>query len=96
MQGIVRDAVQSVTRQQQMWIDNDNIAATQKFKDFGCELVHLPPAVERAVIDTANAYYSDKALTGTPLYKAILESQQNFISQSTQQSSLNTPAPSAS
>ena len=91
---IVRAAVQSVTREQQMWIDNDNIAATQKFADFGCKMVHLPPDVERAVIDTANEFYAEKAQTGTPLYKEILESQQTFIAASTQQSSLNTPAPS--
>ncbi|MBN1856890.1 MAG: TRAP transporter substrate-binding protein DctP [Dehalococcoidia bacterium] len=95
LQAIVLAAVQSVTREQQMWIDNDNIVATEKFRDFGCKMVHLPPDVERAVIDTANEFYAEKAMTGTPLYKEILESQVAFITASTQQSSLNTPAPSA-
>lgn len=95
LQAIVRAAVQSVTREQQMWIDNDNIAATQKFADFGCKMVHLPPDVERAVIDTAMEFYAEKALSGTPLYKNILASQEAFIAASTQQSSLNTPSPSA-
>jgi len=91
----VRAAVQSVTREQQMWIDNDNIAATQKFADFGCKMVHLPPDVERAVIDTAMEFYEEKAATEGALYKAILDSQNAFIAASTQQSSLNTPSPSA-
>ena len=95
LQAIVRAAVQAVTREQQMWIDNDNIVATQKFADFGCKLVHLPPDVERAVIDTASEFYAEQAETGTPLYKEILASQEEFISASTQQSSLNTPSPSA-
>ena len=95
LKAIVIAAVQSVTREQQMWIDNDNIGATQRFADFGCKMVHLPPDVERAVIDTANAFYAEKAETGTPLYKEILESQVAFISASMQQSALNTPAPSA-
>jgi len=95
MQAIVRAAVQSVTREQQMWIDNDNIVATQKFKDFGCKMIHLPPDVERAVIDTANEFYAGKAESGTPLYKEILTSQQLFIGQSGSQAALNTPAPSA-
>jgi len=95
LQAIVRAAVQSVTREQQMWIDNDNIAATQKFADFGCKMVHLPPDVERAVIDTAMEFYEEKAATEGALYKAILDSQNAFIAASTQQSSLNTPSPSA-
>ena len=95
LQAIVRAAVQSVTREQQMWIDNDNIAATQKFADFGCKMVHLPPDVERAVIDTAMEFYEEKAATEGALYKAILDSQNTFIAASTQQSSLNTPSPSA-
>ena len=95
LQAIVRAAVQAVTREQQMWIDNDNIAATQKFADFGCKMVHLPPDVERAVIDTAMEFYAEKAATESPLYKEILESQNTFIAASTQQSSLNTPSPSA-
>ena len=94
LQAIVRNAVQAVTREQQMWIDNDNIAATQKFADFGCKMVHLPPDVERAVIDTAMEFYEEKAATEGPLYKEILDSQNAFIAASTQQSSLNTPSPS--
>jgi len=95
LQAIVKAAVKSVTREQQMWIDNDNIVATQKFRDFGCKMFHLPPDVERAVIDTANAFYGEKAVSGTPLYKEILTSQQLFIAQSGSQAALNTPAPSA-
>jgi hypothetical protein len=50
--------------------------------------------VERAFIDAANAFYAEKAQTGTPLYKEILESQVSFINASNSQSALNTPNPS--
>jgi len=94
LKAIVQHAVQSVTREQQMWLENDNIAAIKKFEDYGCELYHLPPDVERAIIDTASEFYAEKAAQESQLYKDILESQLSFSAAYNRQSALNTPNPS--
>lgn len=50
------------------------IAAVQNFRDFGCDLSHLPEDVERAFLAEAAAFYAEMAAEEEPIYGEILDS----------------------
>ena len=91
LQAVVQNAVQGVTREHQMWLENDNLEATKKFRDYGCVLYHLPADVEAAFMKEAHAFYDEKAQEAGPLFAEILASQYAFSKAYIEQTGLNTP-----
>jgi TRAP-type mannitol/chloroaromatic compound transport system substrate-binding protein len=91
LQALVQNAVQAVTREHQMWLENDNLEATEKFRDYGCVLYHLPADVEEAFMKAANEFYDEKAKEAGPLFAEILASQRAFSKAYVEQTGLNTP-----
>jgi len=91
LQCLVLSVIQGTMREQQMWIENNNIEAIQSFRDYGCVLTHLPYDVEQAFLAAAEEFYTEKADEAGPLFAEILESQNNFCSAYSYQAGLNTP-----
>jgi len=91
LQAVVLSVIQGTMREQQMWIENNNIEAIQNFRDFGCVLTHLPFPVEQAFLAAAQEFYTEKAAEAGPLFAEILKSQSDFCSAYTYQAGLNTP-----
>lgn len=85
---IVIDAVEAKTQLHQEWLENDNLAAVGKFRDYGCELYHLPEDVERALLEEAKEFYDEKAAEQGGLFAEILESQREFRKAYNEMSSL--------
>ena len=54
------------------------IVAVQNFRDFGCDLSHLPEDVERAFLAEAAAFYTEKAAEEEPIFGEILDSMAAF------------------
>jgi TRAP-type mannitol/chloroaromatic compound transport system substrate-binding protein len=85
------NVIQATMREQQMWVENNNIEAVQNFRDFGCVLTHLPFDVEQAFLAAAEEFYAEKAAEAGPLFGEILKSQNDFCSAYAYQAGLNTP-----
>jgi len=54
------------------------LVAVEKFRDFGCELSHLPADVESAFLKVAAEFYAEKAATEEPIFAEILDSMNAF------------------
>jgi len=54
------------------------ITAVEKFRDYGCELSHLPADVEKAFLAEAAAFYAEKAAAEDPIFAEILNSMAAF------------------
>jgi len=91
LQAVVLNVIQATMREQQMWVENNNIEAIQGFRDFGCVLTHLPFDVEQAFLVAAEEFYAEKAAEAGPLFTEIVESQNSFCSAYAYQAGLNTP-----
>jgi TRAP-type mannitol/chloroaromatic compound transport system substrate-binding protein len=91
LQAVVLNVIQATMREQQMWVENNNIEAVQNFRDFGCVLTHLPFDVEQAFLAAAEEFYAEKAAEAGPLFGEILKSQNDFCSAYAYQAGLNTP-----
>ena len=54
------------------------IEAVEKFRDYGCELSHLPADVESAFLAEAAKFYAEKAAKEAPIFAEILNSMAAF------------------
>lgn len=54
------------------------IEAVEKFRDYGCQLSHLPADVESAFLAEAAAFYAEKAAKEDPIFAEILNSMAAF------------------
>lgn len=68
-----------------------DIAATQRFIDYGNEVSHLPADIESALLAEAKKFYDEKAAKEPPIFREILESMRAFKTAYTEQKALTTP-----
>ncbi len=88
---LVQDEMDKWSQAEQEYLVYNDIYATQKFIDYGCEVSHLPKDVEQALIAEAIKFYDERAATEPPIYKEILESMRAFKQAYTTQANLTTP-----
>jgi TRAP-type mannitol/chloroaromatic compound transport system substrate-binding protein len=67
------------------------LVAVQNFKDYGCELYHVPPDIEEALLKEAEIYYGEKA-AADPFYAEVLRSELEFSIAHQEQLGFDTPA----
>ena len=75
---LVQDEVSKWTMEQHEYLLYRDIEALTSFKDYGCEVYHLPEDVERALLEEAKKFYDEKAAAESPIYGEILESMREF------------------
>ena len=68
-----------------------SIVGVQNFRDFGCDLSHLPADVERAFLAEAAKFYAEKAAKEEPIYSEILNSMNAFREAFATYTALSTP-----
>lgn len=75
---LVQDEVSKWTMEQHEYLLYGDIEALTSFKDYGCEVYHLPESVEEALSEEAKEFYDEKAAAESPIYGEILESMREF------------------
>lgn len=75
---LVQDEVSKWTMEQHEYLLYRDIEALTSFKDYGCEVYHLPESVEEALSEEAKEFYDEKAAAESPVYGEILESMREF------------------
>jgi len=67
------------------------IAALEKFREYGCDLSHLPADVERAFLAEAAAFYTEKSAKEEPIYAEIVNAMNAFKKAYSAYSALDAP-----
>jgi len=67
------------------------LAAISEFKNYGCELYHVPADLEEALLKEAEVYYGEKA-AADPVYAEILKAELEFSALHSEQLGFDTPA----
>jgi len=88
---LVQDEMDKWTQAEHEFLIYSDIAATQNFIDYGCEVYHLPEDVELALLQEAIKFYDEKAAAEPPIFGEILQSMRAFKKAYSEQKALTTP-----
>ncbi|MBA7698022.1 Monocarboxylate 2-oxoacid-binding periplasmic protein [subsurface metagenome] len=88
---LVQGMMDKWTQAEHEFLVYNDIAATQRFIDYGCEVSHLPADVESTILAEAKKFYDGKAAKEPPIFKEMLESMRAFKKAYGEQKALNTP-----
>ena len=80
---LVQDEISKWTQAQHEYLVYESIAALQKFKDSGCEVLKVPKDIEDALTAESEKFYEERAAKekakGKPIFGEIYYSMKNFL-----------------
>jgi TRAP-type mannitol/chloroaromatic compound transport system substrate-binding protein len=75
---LVQDQVDKWTQAQHEYLVYESVAAVDKFKEAGCEVLKVPKEIEDALYAEADKFYAEKSAKEDPIFAEIYNSMKNY------------------
>jgi len=75
---LVQDEVDKWTQAQHEYLVYESVAAVDKFKEAGCEVLKVPKEIEDALYAEADKFYAEKSAKEGPIFAEIYNSMKNY------------------
>jgi len=75
---LVQDEVDKWTQAQHEYLVYESVAAVDKFKEAGCEVLKVPKEIEDALYAEADKFYAEKSAKEDPIFAEIYNSMKNY------------------
>ncbi|MCF7936086.1 MAG: TRAP transporter substrate-binding protein DctP [Synergistales bacterium] len=78
LQELVRSTVSRFTQEQHEYLVYESIQAVEKFREAGCQVLPVPDEIEQALLEEAEAFYTEMAEKEPPIFGEIYYSMKEF------------------